>query len=97
MKLEERAAIYGDQLIAMNGADQQMGQLACELSELAVALFQHYQQGKSFENVLTELADVQNMLPQLVQLVEAKDKTEVLDAIREMKLMRVKSKYDLKS
>ncbi len=76
MKLEERAAIYGDQLIAMNGADQQMGQLACELSELAVA---------------------QNMLPQLVQLVEAKGQTEVLDAIREMKLMRIKSKYDLKS
>lgn len=96
---EGMVQMVGKDLLAVNGTQAQMGQLGCELCELSVALFQYYQQGsKSIDVVASELADVLNMLPQLLHVMEEIGATELVESYRVMKLERIRHrmKEDLK-
>lgn len=96
--LNLKAINVGAGLLEKNGKTVQMGQLSCELSELSVSIFQHYQQdSKPIDAVISELADVLNMLPQLLTLVEEVGATELLERVREMKLARVALHHGLSS
>lgn len=96
---EGMVQMVGKDLLAVNGTQAQMGQLGCELSELSIALFQYYQQGsKSIDVVASELADVLNMIPQLLHVMEEIGATELVESYRVMKLERIRHrmKEDLK-
>jgi len=89
--LHNMIEMVGKDLLATNGTQTQMGQLGCELSELSIALFQHFQQGsKSIDVVASELADVLNMLPQIQQVMEELGATDLVDSYRAMKLERIR-------